>query len=454
MIEKTRARQEPPAAAAPAALYAAHVRARQKKAEAALAASGFDALVLDSGAPFTYHADDQDAPFHTTPHFAHWVPLAGPHHLLVVRPGKRPQVLRVHPEDYWYEQAALGSPFWAGEFDLAEVKTPEEAWKIAAPTVRTAYVGDSAAPAQKHGIATDRINPPGLVARLDWDRSFKTAYEVACLEEAERMAARGHVAARAAFLAGASELEIHQTYVAAVGCVDDDLPYPSIVALDEKGATLHYQRKRTKRNGKVLLIDAGAKYLGYGSDITRTWTGSGCDATFRGLVQGLETLQRELCAMVKPGLPYGEVHHAAHVKVGELLRGAGLIDEGGEEAVALGLTAPFFPHGVGHFLGIQVHDVSGRQRAPEGGTVPPPPQHPYLRTTRTIAEDQVFTIEPGIYFIEMLLRPHRKGALAGHIDWKLVDRLAPCGGARIEDNVVVTKSGHRNLTRPYLPEPP
>jgi Xaa-Pro dipeptidase len=452
MIERTQAKAGAgPARAAPAALYTEHVKTRQAKAEAALAATGFDAMILQSGTPFTYYADDADAPFHPTPHFAHWVPMEGPKHLLLVRPGKKPKLVRVHPEDYWYEQAPLGSPFWAREFDLVEVRTEDEAWKSIAAGARTAYVGDSPASAEQHGIAKDRLNPPALLSRLDWDRSLKTGYEVACLEEAERMGARGHVAARAAFLAGASELEIHQVYVGAVGCVDDDLPYTTIVALDEKGATLHYQKKRTIRNGKVLLLDAGAKYLGYGSDITRTWTAENCDPTFRGIVKGLDELQQELCALVRPGKPYGEIHHAAHVAVADLLHECGVIKSGGQEAVELGLSRPFFPHGVGHFLGIQVHDVSGRQKSPEGGTVPPPELHPYLRTTRTIEVDQVFTIEPGIYFIEMLLRPHRSGATSKHFDWKTIDRLMPCGGARIEDNVVVTAGGHRNLTRPYLP---
>lgn len=454
MNERTRAQPGPRISwVAPATPYPEHVRARQAKAEAALAAAGFDAMVLQSGAPFTYHADDQDAPFHTTPHFAHWVPMEGPRHLLVVRPGKRPRLVRVAPEDYWYEQSSLGDPFWAREFDLVEVKSEEEAWKDALakiPMGRTAYVGDAPEAAGQHGIASDRTNPPALLARLDWDRGLKTPYEVECLAEATRMAARGHAAARAAFLAGASELEIHQTYVAAVGCVDEELPYPSIVALDEKGATLHYQRKRPKRNGRVLLIDSGAKHQGYGSDITRTWTAEGCDETFRELVRGLDGLQQELCAAVKPGMPYGDVHHEAHVRVGDLLKDLGVIAKGGEEAVEIGLTSPFFPHGVGHFLGIQVHDVGGRQKSPEGGTTPPPREHPYLRTTRTIEESQVFTIEPGIYFIEMLLRPLRESEHGSLVDWKLVDRLTPCGGARIEDNVVVTEDGHRNLTRPYV----
>lgn len=431
-------------------LHAEHVRVRRTKAEAALAATGFDALVIQSGTPFTYFADDQDAPFHTTPHFAHWVPLEGPHHLLVVRPGARPLLIAVKPEDYWYEQTPLGSPFWAEPFDVKQVADVASAWKLAQAKGRTAYVGDDAADAQAHGIAPGCVNPTALVARLDWDRAAKTPYEIACLEEAEALGARGHAAARSAFVEGASELEIHQAYVAAVGCTDKELPYETIVCHDEKGAILHYTGKRTQKGGKVLLIDAGAKSRGYGSDITRTWTTDEADATFRELVKGLDRVQQELCAAVKPGLPYLDLHHAAHVKIADLLASAGLIAKRGEEAVQLGLTHPFFPHGLGHFLGIQVHDVGGRQKSPEGGTTPPPPQYPYLRTTRTIDVDQVFTVEPGIYFIEMLLRPHRAAKTKEHFDWALIDRLSPCGGIRIEDNVLVTRDGHRNLTRPAI----
>jgi Xaa-Pro dipeptidase len=433
--------------------YAAHVRERQRVAETALAAAGFDALVISSGKPFTYFADDQDAPFKPTPHFAHWVPLLGPHHLLVIRPGKKPLLARFAPEDYWYEQAPLGDPFWAREFELHEVTEREKAWKLAAPNARTAYIGDEPEEAAAHGILAKSILAPELVARLDWERAHKTAYEVACLEEAERMAARGHRAALAAFERGASELAIHEEYVAAVGCIDRELPYESIVALDEKAATLHYASKRRQvpeDGGHVLLIDCGATCQGYGSDITRTWTHGRADKLFKELVKGVDKLQQELCARVRPGLPYLELHHEAHVKIADLLHGTEILHRGGEEAVQMGLTHPFFPHGLGHFLGIQVHDIGGRQKEASGGTVPPPPQYPYLRTTRRIAERQVFTVEPGVYFIEMLLRPHRSGALREQFNWHLIDRLMPCGGIRIEDNVVVTSDGHRNLTRPLI----
>lgn len=430
--------------------YPAHVLERQRKAEAALAAEGFDALVISSGKPFTYYADDQDAPFRSVPHFKHWAPLHGPDHLIVVRPGKKPMLIRVSPEDYWYEQGSIGEPFFKAAFDYHEVGDAAKAWALAKAGAKAAYVGDDADQAKSAGIAASGINPERLTKRLDWDRSYKTAYEVACLEEAEKLAAKGHAAARAAFQKGSSELEIHQAYVEAVGCVDKELPYESIVALDEKGATLHYQSKRAVRDGRVLLIDVGAPCNGYGSDITRTWTTPKADTLFRLLVDGLDRLQRDLCERVKPGLSYVDFHHGSHVAIADLLKELGILRIGGEDAVAKGLTLPFFPHGLGHFLGIQVHDVSGRQTEPTGGTTPPPKQYPYLRTTRTIEPDQVFTVEPGVYFIGMLLGPYRAGANAALIDWKLVDRLTPLGGVRIEDNVVVTREGHRNLTRPYV----
>jgi Xaa-Pro dipeptidase len=167
-------------------------------------------------------------------------------------------------------------------------------------------------------------------------------------------------------------------------------------------------------------------------------------------VRGVDELQQTLCADVRPGVPYPEVHRRAHVLIGDLLHQAGILRTSGEEALALGLTRPFFPHGVGHFLGIQVHDVAGHQRGAAGGTESPPPEHAYLRTTRRIEERQVFTIEPGLYFIEMLLREHRTGPYAELFDWPLIERLKPCGGIRIEDNLVVTADGHRNLTRPWI----
>lgn len=428
-------------------LFHAHLLERQKKAADALSKTDFDGLVISSGAPYTYFADDNDAPFHAVPHFTHWCPMPGPHHLLSIEPGKKPRVVRYAPEDYWYEQKGLGDPFWASELEIVEAGTLDAVWKALGPVKSSAYIGNEVDRARTAGLA---INPEKLVSRLDWDRAYKTDYEIQCLDEATALGAKGHRAAARAFEAGASELEIHYAFVQAMEATEDELPYPTIVALNEKAAFLHYHNKRAVRNGQSLLIDAGATTRGYASDITRTHVSKSCDPKFKALRDGVEKLQQELCREVRPGVPFGDLHEAAHRKVAKLLTESDVLRSDAEEAFAKGWTRPFLPHGLGHHLGLQVHDVGGHLKDPEGNKTPPPPEHPYLRNTRTIEPRQVFTVEPGLYFIEMLLREFRQGQASSRFNWKLVDELAPFGGIRVEDNVVVTEDGHRNLTRGHL----
>jgi len=425
-----------------------HLRVRLDYAEQAMAAHGFDALVISSGRPIGYFADDQDAPFVAVPHFRHHCPLAGPHHVLKLEPGRRPLLVRFAPEDFWYEQLPLGTPFWLQGFDLVEAPSLEAVWAAVGRPARAAYLGNEEDAARQAGL---EINPAGLTTFLDWGRSFKTPYEVLCLEHATIRGARGHAAARAAFLAGATELEIHYAFVQAVESLEFELAFPSIVALDEKGATLHYENKRQVGQGRTLLLDCGARTLGYASDITRTTPAPACDPRFQDLVAGMERNQRDLAAAVRPGLPFGELHHLSHLKLAALLKEHGILAAGPDEAVDLGLTRPFYPHGLGHHLGIQVHDVAGKLAGPDGSVTPPPPLHPTLRTTRKLEPGHVVTIEPGCYFIPMLLRPFRTNGHAGRFNWKLIDELCPFGGIRIEDDVLVTATGGRNLTREHLP---
>ncbi len=130
-----------------------------------------------------------------------------------------------------------------------------------------------------------------------------------------------------------------------------------------------------------------------------------------------------------------------------------MVKTSADEAIERRLTSAFFPHGVGHLLGLQVHDVGGHQASLEGGEAKPPEEHPFLRNTRILEPGQVVTIEPGIYFIPLLLEPHRAGDGAAAVDWDLVDRLLPHGGIRIEDNVVCTEDGPDDLTRPLIAGP-
>lgn len=430
------------------ALFLDHLATRMAYAEKALAATGFDALVISSGQPFTYFSDDQDAPFNTVPHFRHYCPITGPHHVLILKPGFKPMLVRYAPEDFWYEQLPLGTPFWADAFDLTEAPSLDAVWEKVGQPKRAAYIGNETERAAAAGL---EVNPAGITAFLDWGRSYKTPYEIHCIEEATVTGARGHEAGRKAFLAGASELEIHYAFMEAVGCLEFELAFASIVALNEKGATLHYENKRSFRSGHTLLLDCGSRMLGYASDITRTTPAPGCDPRFKALVAGMEKNQLELCAAVKPHTSFGDLHHLSHLKLAALLKEHAILDAEPEEAVKLGLTRPFYPHGLGHHLGIQVHDVAGKLAGPDGSIAPPPAGHPYLRTTRPMEPGHVITIEPGCYFIPMLLRPFRENEHAGRFNWKLIDELAPNGGIRIEDDMLVTETGGRNLTRKHLP---
>ncbi len=429
-------------------LFREHIAKMTATSSKALAETGFDALVLGAGSQMVYYADDMEPPFRSNPHFASYCPLKGPHHAIVVKPGAKPRLIRWAPKDYWYERAPFAADFWTGEFEIDEADTAEGVFKKLGSLGKAAFVGDDEAGARASGLTA---NPEALVKRLDWDRAIKTAYEVECLSRATVAGAKGHTAARAAFLAGKSELAIHHAFVEGAGCTDDVLPYPTIVCLDAKAAILHYHAKRATGSGKLLLLDAGVTDNGYGCDITRTTAAPSCDPKFAALIAAVDKLQQELCAMVKPGPSYVDIHLAAHRKIGAALIEQGVLKCSLDAAVEKRYTSAFFPHGIGHHLGIQVHDIGGRQKSREGGVLSPPEGHPYLRNTRVMEVGHVFTIEPGIYFVQMLLEPFRAGAAAADFNWPLIDQLAPFGGIRVEDNVVVTERGHRNLTREYLP---
>jgi Xaa-Pro dipeptidase len=177
--------------------------------------------------------------------------------------------------------------------------------------------------------------------------------------------------------------------------------------------------------------------------VTRTWVkGTGATASaFGALVAGVEELQQKLCTAVAVGTPYERLHDESHRLVAGVLRDVGVASLSEDELVTRGITRAFFPHGLGHSLGLQCHDVGCALLKPRA-------DNPFLRNTSIIDVGQVFTIEPGVYFIEPLLAPVRAKESAG-IDWKLVKELSALGGVRIEDDLVVVRAEEkaRNLTR-------
>jgi Xaa-Pro dipeptidase len=210
---------------------------------------------------------------------------------------------------------------------------------------------------------------------------------------------------------------------------------------------VEYDRSPRGREDGSLLVDAGATYLGYASDITRTWTKgeSAAARAFGELVRRLDELQRRLIAEIAPGVSFESLHDRAHELLAEVLCELEIVRAEPGALLESGATRAFFPHGLGHSLGVQVHDVGLRTR-------PPRPDNRFLRNTSAVAPGHVFTIEPGCYFIPSLMDELRGRSIAADVNWTTIDALRPFGGVRIEDNVAVTEAGTDNLTRPALDE--
>jgi Xaa-Pro dipeptidase len=427
-------------------LYADHLDTLQERTDRALAQHGFDALAIYGGRPYMQFLDDQPYPFKTNPHFKHWVPSNDASECwLLYRPGNRPTLLFLQPEDYWHQPGSVPTDFWASMFQIEVIRNPQDARAYIAQLRNSAFIGDwqneFAAWGELH------VNPSALIEQLHYVRARKTPFELECMRRASTIGVKGHRAAEHAFRSGASEFDIHIEYLRATQQTDNDLPYSNIVALNRHGAVLHYQHQERDRPARSLsfLIDAGASYFGYASDITRSYANAAGE--FAELIERVDSLQRELCAQVRPTVDYVDIHLSAHRKIARALHDARLIHATPDGAVESGLTSVFFPHGVGHLIGLQVHDVSGFAMDESGAKRPRPPGHPFLRLTRTLEPDFVVTIEPGIYFIDMLLREARTKPFARDINWDRVEALHPYGGIRIEDDVVCTDGEPENLTR-------
>lgn len=405
-----------------------------------LARHQLDGVLLYSGHPHRHFADDQEANFAAYGHFQHWTGQADlARSWLLICPGQMPS-LKVHaPQDFWHLPARLPDEAWVDRFDIT---LSDDDGPPMLPKGRFAVLGDvsQACVENLHTV----YQPEALTADLDELRVRKSDYEVICLREANRRAMTGHRAARDTYLAGGSELDIQLAYLGASCQREAALPYSSIVGVNAHGGILHYQLYDTAVPDArhSLLIDAGQRYRGYCADITRTWSGPDADPAFRPLVDGVLTLQKQLISALRPGVGFIDLHRQMHTGLAELLVEQGVITCSVARAEASGLTRAFCPHGLGHLLGLQVHDVAGRRSA-DGQPLSPLPTDPALRLTRELEAGMVVTIEPGLYIIPQLIEPYRGN---GDIDASLVQRLACHGGIRIEDNVLVTQQGPDNLT--------
>ncbi|MES2858118.1 MAG: Xaa-Pro dipeptidase [Pseudomonadota bacterium] len=428
-----------------ASLYPQHLATLQARAAESLQRGGFDHLLVPSGTLHYQLFDDRDYPYAVNPQFKAWLPVThAPGSWLLVTPGERPKLLFLQPHDYWHVVPAAPSGYWVEHFDIVTIRTQEEALQhLPKDSARCAILGEPQSALT--GVVPN--NPQPVLAYLEYQRAFKTPYEIAMMRAATRIGVRAHRAAERAFRAGASEFGIHLAYCQAAGQDANDLPYGNIIALNEHGAVLHYT-ERDRLPPKPLrsfLIDAGASFGGYACDITRTYSAQADE--FAAMIDAVDAAQLTMCAQVRAGTDYRQIHLDAHLALAGILKDFGLITVSPEAAVQTGVSSAFFPHGIGHGIGLQVHDVAGFAAADTGGTIAKPEGHPYLRLTRMLEPGMVVTIEPGIYFIDMLLDELKQNGFADAVDWQRVETFKPYGGIRIEDDVACTDGDPLNLTR-------
>jgi Xaa-Pro dipeptidase len=299
-------------------------------------------------------------------------------------------------------------------------------------------------------------------------RAIKTPEEVAALRHAARASAAGHLAVlRAGPWAGRREAEVEALfrYVAHSrgGC--RGVAYPCIVGSGARAAILHYGHAGAPNDGVIghadlVLADCGGRYGdGWCGDVTVTFPAGG---TFsdegRALYEAVHSAFIAVKAAAAPGVPWPDLHALAEEKIVAGLQAGGWVRPGDPKAaVDDGVGALFMPHGLGHLLGLNTHDVGGY-----GENLPPRPARPgadRLRTARTLEPGLVITVEPGAYFIASLLLPVLDAADAAaaadaggeasadpRARWldgpKIRASLAAgLGGVRLEDDVLITEDG-------------
>lgn len=286
-----------------------------------------------------------------------------------------------------------------------------------------------------------------LADAITFCRCIKSEGELEKMREAARVNNLAHVEVMKALKPGMNEYEakaIFDYHQQKHGLMQP--AYSGIHAGGVNSAILHYtENNQPIQDGDIYLIDAGFEYEGYASDVTRTYPANG---RFTGdqaaIYQVVLDALNQTIEMTAPGIKMEELHLAACRIILTGLKRLGVVQGDVEELMEKDIFALFFPHGLGHFLGLDTHDVGGY---PKGVERIDRPGIRFLRVRRELMPGMVITIEPGIYFVPALLKPALEDEKKSkYLVREKVESLMNFGGVRIEDNLVVTENGYENLT--------
>jgi Xaa-Pro aminopeptidase len=410
---------------------------QQRRQRAAAAWALRDELVLIGAGPLVHVPGGADQ---TYPYMAHseYVWLAGHE--------SPDSVLAFDPREGWTDfvpPVTQAERVWEGRTEAGGTPLHELAGWLAARRGRPVVMLGCAVP----GLGGDEARAAALREQLLHARRPKDAHELALIRKACEATAAGFKALVAALRPGVSERELQvEMELAFLRAGGDRTGYGSIVGVGSNSAVLHFTPSaRRMQPGDVVLVDAGAEVGRYTADVTRTYRlPGGEDGFFRSLHALVQSVERNAIDRCRPGAEWRDIHLAAAREISEGLVALGLLVGAPDSLLERDTPALFFPHGIGHMVGLGVRDASGYL---PGRTRSDRPGLNMLRTDLPLEAGYVMTVEPGIYFIPALLQdPALRERHRDAVRWDRVDALMTFGGIRIEDDVLVTTSDPEVLT--------
>jgi Xaa-Pro aminopeptidase len=360
------------------------------------------------------------------------------------------------------------SALWHGETpgraEIAEQIGADAAYPLAMLKSRTEEaatiaVQDAATRLQQSHWLNRMLSPAHQLQGIDLElvraiATLRLTHDEAALTEMRQSAAvtvQAHQAGIAATLNATTEAEVRAAMEGVIIANGMTCAYASIVTV--QGEVLHNNHyHHALKPGDLLLADVGAETAsGWAADVTRIWPVSGkFSSTQRDLYDVVLAAHDACIEQVRPGVEYREIHLLAAQVIAAGLVDLGILRGQPEDLVDIDAHALFFPHGVGHLLGLDVHDMedfgdlagyeAGRVRSDRFGLG-------YLRLDRPLQTDMVVTIEPGFYQVPAILNdPERREKYRQVVNWERLAQFADVRGIRIEDDVRVTETGHEVLT--------
>ncbi len=361
------------------------------------------------------------------------------------RPGS---VLAYDPQDGWTDFVPPVTELekvWDGDVILPEPYRPIDelkSWLESRKGRQTALLGVKL-PGQSH----DEELSATLSVLLSHTRRPKDAHELEFIKRAVTATATGHAAAQAFIRPGVTERQIVIEIEAAFGRGGGDgLGYHTIVGTGSNSAVFHFTPGHRKvQENDLVLIDAGAHVDGYVADVTRTFPASGKFTPEQQALYDTVLAALDACnAMCTVGREWHDVHRTAALTMAQGLKEMGVSRVSAEEFVEKEAIALFFPHGVGHMVGLGVRDAGGQL---PGRNRPSKCCGVNVRVDLPLQEGYLMTVEPGLYFIPALLqKAENRERFRDELDWATVDRWIGQGGVRLEDNILVTATGPVNMT--------